>query len=97
MPTDYSDTGDENSFGNGEEPRPRRPYRNLAIALASLFGIISGCALSIYLGFNFGPLKGLPGVLVGFPTGVLAGSSVAFFVLMKLANLLNRRRKAARK
>jgi len=65
------------------QPPPPR-HRNLALTIGALFGIISGCALSVYLSLYVNPLKGILGVLVGFPVGVLGGTTLMFFLLRKL-------------
>jgi hypothetical protein len=91
MPTGQQEVSAGHADDRGRQVGPQRPYRNLAVAAGAVFGIACGVALAAYLTINVAPLKGW-GWIIGFPVGVAAGSTLGFFVLLKLADLLGRKR-----
>ena len=92
LPTGQQEVSAGNTDDQGRQVPPQRPYRNLAVALGALFGIACGLALGVYLALNVEWLKGILGWFVGFAVGVAAGSALGFFVLLKLADFLGRKR-----
>ena len=91
LPTRHQEVSAEHGDDKGRQVAPQRPYRNLAVACGAVFGIVCGIALAAYLTINAGPLKGW-GWIIGFPVGVAGGSTLGFFVLLKVADLLSRKR-----
>ncbi len=76
------DVGLEDRGGEEWQPPPPR-HRNLALTIGALSGIICGIALSVYLGFSETPFRGPLGWIVGFPVGVLGGTTLVFFLLRR--------------
>ncbi len=91
MPTRYQEVSGEHADDRGRQLSPQRPYRNLAVAVGGIFGIVCGVGLAAYLALNVAALRGFLGWIVGFPMGVLGGSALGFFVLLKLADRLGRK------
>jgi hypothetical protein len=91
LPTRCQEVSGEHADDRGRRVAPQRPYRNLAVAAGAFFGIVCGCVLAAYLTLNVDPLKGW-GWIIGFPVGVAGGSTLGYFVLLKLVDLLGKKR-----